>query len=144
MNSFNRLLEIYPEAYTEEERIQTFLWYHLRRYSRKNTVHIKTIQNYFRKADRKISSRNLIQQALNDPKRFPAGTKPDTYGMACDQNWHNENFGSCFDQQNFRERFLRQSEMLRAEHPWGYWLGIIGSIASIIGIPLAIVLQAIQ
>jgi hypothetical protein len=140
MSSFDRLLEIYPAAYTDEERAQTFLWYHLRRYPREKTAHINKFQEYFRKADRKVPSADFIRRALNDPKRFPPGSKPDTFGFDFRGGWHDDNFGSCFDSQSFAERAKKLSDSLRAEHPWGYWLGVAGSIASIIGIPLSLVL----
>jgi hypothetical protein len=134
MSSFERLIKIYPEAYTDEERAQTFLWYHLRRYPRKRASHIRTIQQYFRKADRKVPSADFIRQALDDPKRFPPGSKPDTFGFDFAGRWHDDNFGSCFDDPGFAERFAKMSEWLRTEHPFGYWLGVAGSVASIIGI----------
>jgi hypothetical protein len=141
MNSFDRLLQIYPEAYTDEERAQTFLWYHLRRHPRQKTVHVKTIQDYFRKADRKVPSLGFIRSALDEAKLYPPGSTSDTFGFSPEyRSWHDDRFGSCFDESSFAERFQRWSDTWRTEHPWDYWLSVIGSVASIIGIPLAIIL----
>src|SRR5438874_3534454 len=82
MNSFDCLLKIYPEAYTEEERAQTFLWYYLRRHPYRKTAHVKTIQKYFRRADRRVPSVDLIRRALlSYPKPFPPGSAPDTFAL---------------------------------------------------------------
>jgi hypothetical protein len=135
MNSFDRLLIKYPEAYTDEERAQTFLWYHLSKYPRMKAVHINKIQNYFKKADRRIPSLDLIRNAFSDKKRFPPGNKPDTFGFAPEyRSWHDHKFGSCFEGQPFSERFARSMELLHQEKPWLYWLTVFGSIASILGL----------
>jgi hypothetical protein len=135
MNSFERLLKIYPEAYTDEERAQTFLWYHLRRHPGGKVAHINKIQNYFKKAERKVPSLEMLRSAFANDKRFPPGKKPDTFGVAPEyRQWHEDKFGSCFEEQNFSERFVRSMEKLHKERPWIYWLSIFGSIASILGV----------
>lgn len=135
MNSFDRLLKIYPEAFKDEERAQTFLWYHLRRDPGEKVVHINEIRNYFKKAERKVPSLDMLRSAFANVKRFPPGKKPDTFGFAPEyRQWHDDNFGSCFEEQDFSERFVRSVEKLREEQPWIYWLSIFGSIASILSL----------
>ena len=143
LNSFDKLLEIYPSAYTDEERAQTFLWYHLRKFSKKKTAHLKTIQRYFKKADRRIPTIEELRRAFtSDPaykKMFPAGSSPDTFGYAEEyREWHDQNFGKCFQDTGILEKAEVSVSVTRAEHPLWFWLGVLGSIASIIGVALAI------
>ena len=135
MGSFDRLLEIYPEAYHEEERAQTFLWYHLRRYPSRKVAHIKDIQSYFKKAGRQAPSPELIRKAFSDTKRFPKGIEPDTFGFASEfRSWHDDKFGSCFESRSFYEWFAQSMDQLREKRPWVYWLFLLGAIASILGL----------
>jgi len=147
LDSFDRLLEIYHSAYTNAERAQTYLWYHLKKYPKKKTARLKTIQRYFRKADRRVPSIVELRKAFTAEqgceKRFPPGSSPDTFGFAPEyREWHDRNFGKCFENTGLFEKAEVSISETKSEHPFWFWLGISGSIASIVGIPLAIVLWA--
>lgn len=148
MDSFDKLLEIYPSGYTDDERAQTFLWYHLRKFPKKNTAHLKTIQRYFKKADRRVPSVDELRKAFKgDPvyeRMCPEGSATDTFGFAHEyRDWHDRNFGSCFKNTGVLENAEVLVSEARSEHPFWFWLGIMGSVASIVGIPLAIYLYAL-
>lgn len=149
MNSFDKLLEIYPTAHKDEERAQTFLWYHLRKFPSKKTADLKTIQRYFKKADRQVPSIEQLRKAFTedpvDTKRFPKGSAPDTFGLAHEyRDWYDQNFGKCFENPGVIERAQVSVSYAIAKHPLLSWLGVAGSIASIIGIPLAIILYMLD
>jgi len=148
LDSFDKLLEIYPSAYTDDERAQTFLWYRLRKFPKKKTAHLKTIQHYFKKADRRVPGIEELRKAFTgDPvykKMFPVGSAPDTFGFAHEyREWHDKNFGKCFENTGIIEKAEVSVSETRSEHPFWFWLGVVGSIASIIGVPLAIYLYAL-
>ena len=94
MNSFDRFLQLYPEGYTKEERIQAYLWYYLRKnHKRTGTAHIRDVRELFLKADRIVPSDEEIRNALSDARRFPLGKRPDTHGMIASAfDWHDEKF----------------------------------------------------
>ena len=115
MSSFDRLNKIYSHAYTDEERAATYLWYHLRRYQNTKTAHVKTIQRYFSRADRKVPSEAFIRSALNDPRQFPPGTIPDTFGFNFQSGWHDKNFGSCFEDAQMSTS-IHQTKFEKASH----------------------------
>jgi hypothetical protein len=100
VNSFEKLLEIYPHSYTKAEHAQTFLWYHLRKHPNQRTAHLKEVQKYFRKADKPVPSIKALRQAFTGThsQNFPAGTEPDTFGITPSFiEWWDRNFGSCFE-----------------------------------------------
>jgi len=119
------LLETYPSGYTDAERAQTFLWYYLRRFEKK-AVHFKTIQRYFCKADRRVSSIEELRGAFKiDPvyeKMFPSGSSPDTFGFAHEyRDWHHQRFGKCVENTAVVEKSEVSILETKLEHP--FWFG---------------------
>lgn len=101
-------------------------------------MHLKTIQRYFRKADRQVPSIEELRSAFTGDaayqKMFPPGAKADTFGFAPDfRQWHDERFGSCFDKPDLVERADVAMAETRTEHQFWFWFGAVGSLASIIG-----------
>ena len=143
LDSFWQLLEIYPATYSEAEHAQTFLWYHLRANPEKRTAHLKEIQKYFRRADKEVPSIETLRAAFTGTQEslYPIGTKTDTYGITPSyMSWWDDNFGSCFNENEEFANPSKKIEVFRRDHPFWFWLAAAGSLASILAIPLAIVL----
>ena len=143
MDSFRKLLEIYPATFTEAEHAQTFLWYHLRANPGARTANLKEIQKYFRRADKVVPSIDSLRTAFTgkESRYYPQGTKKDNFGIdPRHMSWWNGNFGSCFDEVEVLPGPDRKIKLFRKDHPLWFWLAAVGSLASIVGIPLAILL----
>ena len=125
------------------EHAQTFLWYHLRANPEKRTAHLKEIQKYFRRADKEIPSIETLRAAFTGKESiyYPRGKKIDTYGIETSyMSWWDSNFGSCFEEGEVFDSAGKKLTIFRQGHPFWFWLAVGGSLASIFGIPLALVL----
>ena len=110
-------------------------------------MHLKTVQRYFRKADRKVPGIEELRDAFTRDKAyavlFSPGSLPDTFGiLPGNREWYERNFGVCFENPGILEKAEASILETKSEHPFWFWLSVIGSMASIVGIPLAIVLWA--